>query len=102
MKGTLPSFGSHIIDRITRICACTGEKIEGRTTGGTADAPTGRSTAVNVLLVTQFVIVIRGVVTLAGEEWLQAVLAADVYGQNCSRYLREKSSNNCDPSPLEQ
>ena len=71
---------SHIIDRITCIYACTGEKIEGRTTGGTADASTGRSTAVNVLLVTQFVVVIRGVVALAGEEWLQAVLAADVHG----------------------
>src|SRR5262249_21762918 len=80
-EGNTPVVGSYIIGRITCVHARAGGKIEGRAAGGAAGPSPGRSAAVNVLLVAQFVVVIRGVVALAGEEWLQAVLAADVHGQ---------------------
>jgi hypothetical protein len=80
-EGNAPVVRRHIIGRITCVHARAGEKIEGWAARGAADASARRSAAVNVLLVTQLVVVIRGVVALAGEEWLQAVLATDIHRQ---------------------
>ena len=65
-------------------------------------ASTGRSTAVDVLFVAQFVVAVRGVVALAGKEWLQAVLAADVHRQKLLAVLRENHRITATESPLER
>ena len=80
-EGNAAVVRSYIVCRVTCIHARAGRKIEGRASSGAADASTRRRATVDVLLVAQFVIVVRCVVTLPGKERLQAVLAANVHGQ---------------------
>src|SRR5262249_27938724 len=72
---------SYIVGGVTCINAGASGKIERRHTVGASDASTGGRTAVDVLLVAQFVIVVSGVIALPCEKWLQTLLTACVHRQ---------------------
>src|SRR5262249_21763174 len=89
-KGNAAVIRSDIVRRESRIAARTGGKIERRHAGGTAHSCAGRSTAINVLFVSQFVVVVRSIIALPCEKWLQTLLAAAVHRKKLFAILPRK------------